>query len=144
MEIEFKPEKNNNNILVDDLSIKYKPEELTDDGVPTIETQLKEVEKRDIEDKLTFEEHNDKIYRREMKQRVKCLCLLKMDIPITINTLDLSNKRRAELQRLMHEYNDIPHEDIINEFNEKFSDFLDTDSRNSSFDFSKLPVYQYK
>lgn len=142
MEIEFKPEKNNN-IIVDDLSIKYKPEELTVDGVPTIETQLREIEKLDNEYKLTFEEHNDKIYKREMKQRVKCLCLLKMDIPITINTLDLSNKRRAELQRLMYEYNDIPHEDIIKEFNEKFSDFLD-DDRNSSIDYSKFPVYQYK
>lgn len=131
----------NKNVIVDDTKPIIK--ELTADGLPTIETQLREIEERDKEDKKTFEEHNDKIYRREMKQRVKCLCLDKMGMSITTNTLNINKKQRAELQRLMWEYNDTPHEDIVREFNEKFSDFLDY-IENPSLDISKLPIYQYK
>ena len=142
MELEIKTN-NDENPILKDFKLKYKPEELTDDGIPTIQTQLREIEERDLEDKKTFEEHNEKIYRREMKQRVKCLCLDKMGYEITINTLDLNKRKRDELQQLMYEYNDIPHEDIIKEFNDKFSDLLDF-VENSSIDYSKLPVYQYK
>ena len=76
-----------------------------------------------------------------MVQRVKCLCLDKMGKSILINTNDLSIKDRKQLQKLMWEYNDIEHKDIITEFNEKMSDMLE-DVKN--IDYSKLPIYEYK
>lgn len=140
MELEIKYSKPYNPIL-EEYAKKYKPEELTDDGIPNIETQLREIKEKDEEHQKTLKENEEKIYRREMVQRVKCLCLDKMGKSILINTNDLSIKDRKQLQKLMWEYNDIEHKDIITEFNEKMSDMLE-DVKN--IDYSKLPIYEYK
>lgn len=128
------------------LEIKEKPieniiiKEFTDDGIPTIETQLKEIELKDKEIENLVNENKDKIYKREMIQRVKCLCLIKMGKSIFTNTLDMKIKERNKLQALMWEYNDIDHKDIIKEFNEKIGDYMDEEE----IDFSRVPIYQYR
>jgi len=138
MELEIKPKLNP---ILDEYKLKYKPEELTDDGIPTIETQLKELKLKDEElEKEQEQIDKDKIYKREMIQRVKCLCLLKMNKSIFTNTLLMSLRERGKLQKLMWEYNDIDHKKIIEEFNEKIGEILD----DSEFDSSKVPIYQYK
>ena len=128
------------NPIIEDMKNKYKPEELTDDGIPTIETQLKEIAIKDEEYEKKCVENATKIYNREMIQRVKCLSLIKMGLSIFINTNDLSIKQRKTLQAYMWEYNDKDHQDIIKEFNEETSDMLD-DVKN--IDYSKLPVYDF-
>lgn len=139
MFLEIKEKKDFNPIL-EDMKNKYKPEELTDDGIPTIETQLKEIAIKDEEYEKKSVENAIKIYNREMIQRVKCLSLLKMGLSIFINTNNLSIKQRKTLQAYMWEYNDKDHKDIIKEFNEETSDMLD-DVKN--IDYSKLPVYDF-
>lgn len=140
MSLEIKEKKIVNPIL-EEYKKKYKPEELTDDGIPNIETQIKELKILDEEQEKTFLENKEKIYNREMVQRVKCLCLLKMNKSIFINTLDMNNKDRKTLQNLMYEYNDIEHIDIVKEFNEKIGDLIDD---NSEIDISNLPIYDFK
>lgn len=120
-------------------SEKYSKEELTPDGLPTIEIQLKEIEEKDEELLRINAENSIKIYNREMVQRVKCLSLLKMNQSIFINTLDLNKKLRAELQKIMYEYNDIEHDEIIKEFNEKIGDILD----DPKLEFEHLPIYNF-
>ena len=139
MFLEIKERKDYNSII-EDMKNKYKPEELTDDGIPTIETQLKEIAIKDEEYEKKCVENATKIYNREMVQRVKCLSLLKMGLSIFINTNDLSIKQRKTLQAYMWEYNDKDHQDIIKEFNEETSSMLD-DVKN--IDYSKLPVYDF-
>lgn len=136
MELEIKPKYTNP--ILEEYKLKYKPEELTDDGIPTIETQLKELKIKDEE--LEKEIDKDKLYKREMIQRVKCLCLLKMNKSIFTNTFEMKIKDRETLQKLMWEYNDIDHKVIIDEFNEKICEILD----DKGFDNSKVPIYQYK
>lgn len=138
MELEFKEKKYNN--ILEEYKLKYKPEELTDDGIPNIETQLKELKIKDEELEKDIDKDKDKIYKREMIQRVKCLCLLKMNKSIFTNTNEMKNRDREKLQKLMWEYNDIDHKIIIEEFNEKICEILD----DSEFDSSKVPIYQFK
>lgn len=135
MNLEFNPKKYSN-FIIEEYRNKYKPEELTDDGIPTIETQLKELELKDneLKDKII---DNEERFIREMKQRVKCLSLLKMNKSIFTNTLDLSLSERKTLQNLMWDYNDIPTETIIKEFNEKICDVMD----NKDFNYNNVPIY---
>ena len=74
-----------------------------------------------------------------MTQRVKCLCLNKINKSIFVNTLTLKEKERKKLKELMSEYNDIPCEEIIKEFNITVGEMLDDMEEK---DYSKLPVYQ--
>lgn len=134
MELEIKEVKLKNPYL-DEYSRKYKPDELTDDGIPNIDTQLREI--RELDEKQDINKVN---YNREMLQRVKCLSLHKMDKNILTNTLDLNNKDRKKLQEIMHSYNDIEHDIIIKEFNEMINDEL---FENVKIDYSKLPIYSY-
>ena len=87
-----------------------------------------------------MEENKDKIYKREMIQRVKCLSLLKMNKSIFTNTYDMKPRDKKELQRLMYEYNDIDQSEIIKEFNDKIGEIMD----NGEMDYSKVPIYQFK
>lgn len=134
MELEIKETKLRNPIL-EEYALKYKPEELTDDGIPTIETQLREI--KELDEKQDIDKVN---YKREMIQRVKCLSLHKMGKDIMFNTLYMSNKDKTKLQEIMHTYNDIEPEEIIKEFNELVNEVL---FENSSVDYSKLPIYSF-
>lgn len=135
MTLEIKPEFDNS--LLKEFSKKYKPEELTDDGIPNLETQLREIS--DYDNKLIdkFITKKDIIYRREMLQRVKCLALDKMGKHYMINTNNLTRKEKNKLQEFMHQYNDIDHEIIIQEFNDLVCNDLD----DVKTDISKLPIY---
>lgn len=142
MNIDFNVKKDNNIVVINDNPIiseyknKYKPEELTDDGIPTIETQLREI-KLD-EEKQTMKLNEEQFYKREMIQRVKCLSLNKMNKDIFTNTNDLKPSDKKKLQEIMYTYNDIDHEQIIKEFNELVcEDYLD----NPKYDYSKAPIY---
>jgi len=136
MKLEIKPTIMRN-LILEDYAKRYKPEELTDDGIPNIETQLKEIS--DYDNKLIdkFITKKDIIYKREMLQRVKCLALEKMGKHYMTNTNDLSRKERNKLQEYMHSYNDIDHEKIIDEFNAMVCIDLD----DAKTDISKFPIY---
>jgi hypothetical protein len=119
------------NPYIEEMRRKYKPEELTDDGIPTIETQLREIKEADEK----IKEYN---YNKEMVNRVKCISLYKMKKSILTNTLHLNARDRASLQNIMHSYNDIPHAEIIREFN----DIANTELfDNPNIDYSNLPIY---
>jgi hypothetical protein len=119
------------NPYIDEMRRKYKPEELTDDGIPTIETQLRELKEADEK----IKKHD---YNRDMLNRVKCIALHKMNKSIMTNTLNMNSRERASLQNIMHSYNDIPHTEIIDEFNEIVNAEL---FENPKIDYSQLPVY---
>lgn len=129
------------NPILEEYSKKYKPEELTDDGIPTIETQLREIRERDEEQLKSYTEDNVKRYNREMVQRVKCLALHKMGKNIMTHTNDLNKSNVEKLKFLMSEYNDIEHEKIIQEFNNVVNDEI---FDNPKIDLSILPVYEFK
>jgi len=134
-EIKEEPVVNNTiklpNPYIDEMRRKYKPEELTDDGIPTIETQLRELKEADEK----IKKHD---YNRDMLNRVKCIALHKMNKSIMTNTLNMNSRERASLQNIMHSYNDIPHTEIIDEFNEIVNTEL---FENPKIDYSQLPVY---
>jgi len=130
----------NTNHMIEEYRKKYKTEELTADGIPTIETQLRELKEEDdkvniIDDKKSLEN-----YKREMTQRVKCICLKEMDLSPFTNTNNMSLVVKNKLQKLMWTYNEMDHLKIISIFNTEMSDILD-DVKYT--DMSKLPIYNY-
>ena len=122
------------NPILEEYSKKYSKEELTDDGIPTIETQIREINELDEKQNI-----NNVNYNREMIQRVKCISLYKMGKSIMTNTNILNNRDRKKLQEIMHSYNNIDHKDIIDEFNIIVNDEI----FENDIDYSKLPIYQY-
>lgn len=142
MELEIKEKKDDNikldNPILAEYTKKYKPEELTADGIPTIETQLRELKVKDEEMEQKHKDEEDKRFKREMVQRVKCLSLVKLGKHFMYNTYDLNQKDRKKLQEIMWSYNDIEPEEIIKEFNELVCETLDNIK---DIDYSKLPVY---
>ena len=119
------------NPIIEEYRKKYKPEELTDDGIPTTETQLREIEEAD----KRLKEAN---YAKQMISRVKCLALYKMSKSIFTNTLHMNSRDRDILQKIMHSYNDVSHDEIIKEFNDIVNSEVFEDNK---LDYSKLPVY---
>jgi len=124
------------NIFLEENLKKYKPEELTDDFLPTTETLIKEIQNKDEELLKKYRDNDIKCYNREMTLRVKCLSLYKMGKSMMTNTLELSIKDRDKLKEIMLSYNDIPHIDIIKEFNENASQNIF-----DNIDVSGLPIY---
>lgn len=138
LEINDKPI--NNIKIVDNIEDNkkiYKPDELTDDRIPNIDTQLKELREKDQEMMEKYKKDDIKLYNKEMIQRVKCLSLNKMNKNIFTNTNNLNKKDRNKLQEIMWSYNDIEHKKIIDEFNDLVCDILD----DVNIDYSKLPIY---
>lgn len=123
------------NPILEEYANKYKPEELTADGIPNIETQLREMKEQDEKQQVDKVNHN-----REMIQRVKCISLFIMGKDIMTNTLNLNKRDRVKLQEIMHSYNDISEEEIINNFNNIVNEVL---FENDNVDLSKLPIYSY-
>lgn len=138
MELEIK-EKQPKNIILEEFRKKYNDDELTIDGIPNIEVQLKEIKLKDEEQLSKYNEEDKKRYKREMTQRVKCLALNKMGKDIMYNTTFLNIKDRKKLQEIMYSYNDVEPEKIIEEFNALACDVLDDIK---SIDYSKLPIYE--
>ena len=126
------------NMFLEENVKKYKPEELTADLIPTVETLLKQIDEKDAEQLEKYKNDNIKIYNREMIQRVKCLSLYKMNMSMMTNTYELNIRDRERLQEIMWSYNDIPHEDIVKEFNDKACKELFDYKQ----DVSKFPIYE--
>lgn len=127
------------NPILEEYKKKYNPEELTHDGIPTIETQLREIKEDEEKQKLNSKYNDEQKYKREMLQRVKCLSLNRMGKSIFTNTFDMKPSDRKKLQEIMWSFNDIDHEEIIKEFNELVcEDYLDNVKE---IDYSRLPVY---
>jgi hypothetical protein len=116
-----------------DQTIEYTPEELTPDGLPTVEAQLRRLEERDRELNQRRLENN----MRDLKMRVKCLALDSMGLNMLHNTNSLDYKKRDQLQNIMRTYEDKTPEEIRQLFNERCSDSLFI----SSMDPSKFPMY---
>jgi hypothetical protein len=78
---------------------------LTHDGLPTIETQLKNLEQIDLErqSKELTEEERDKKYKREMLQRIRCIALNAMGKNILQNPKTLSPKDKREFIKRIEE-----------------------------------------
>lgn len=127
------------NPILDEYAKKYKPEELTDDGIPNINTQLKELKQLDEEQEKKAEKNKDKKYKRELTQRVKCLSLNKMDKSIMTNTLLMNEKDRKKLQDIMWEYNNYDHKLIISQFDELVGNLLD----DKEIDIYTSPIYDF-
>ena len=124
-----------NNPILEEYAKKYKPEELTPDGIPNLETQLREMKEQDEKQQI------DKVnHRREMLQRVKCISLFIMGKDIMTNTFNLNMRERDKLQEIMYLYNDVSEEDIIDKFNTVVNEVL---FENDKVDLSKLPIYSY-
>lgn len=123
------------NVILEENVKKYKPEELTADFIPTIDTQLKEIEGTDYKE---LYENDIKLYNHEMLQRVKCLSLKKLGKDIMTNTSCLKDKDKKKLQEIMHSYNEIDHDKIISDFNEVVNEDLFEDNT----DMTKYPVYK--
>jgi hypothetical protein len=131
-------EKNNNQIISDDNYFKPLEEkkltdetEFTVDGLPTLEKQLRDLEKAD----KSIKEPN---YNKDMIMRVKCISLYKMGKPIMLNTFNMNKRDKDKLQLIMHTYNSVSHEDIIKEFNEIVN--IDIFEK-PDIDYSNLPIY---
>jgi len=143
------PNIENNNINMDNSNIdnyenpnlcqevdnKEPIKELTADGIPTIEQQLKDI--KEDEEKRIKDIDEIKEHRRNMLMRVKCLCLNKMGKSMFVNTNTLNNREKDKLIKLMNTYTEISSEHIIEEFNELCQDKLFLDGK----DYSNLPVY---
>ncbi len=126
------------NMFLEENVKKYKPEELTPDFLPTVDALIKFIDNKDIDQLEKYKNENIKIYNREMVQRVKCLSLYKMNKNIMTNTYELNNRDRVKLQEIMWSYNDVKHEDIIKEFNDKACEEL----FDYKVDMSNLPIYE--
>lgn len=128
------------NPILEEYAKKYTPEELTADGIPTIETQMKEIKDKDEKQLNKYYEEDINRYNREMKQRVKCLALKKMGKHIFTNTFTMTKFDKEVLQEYMWEYNNYEHKDIIDEFNKLICrEILD----NPDYDYSKAPIYEW-
>jgi len=140
MILEFDTKMKSDIKVIDDVFNGKLNNDLTPDGLPTIEKQLRDLDKFDKELEEKYQEKQDEIFKRDMNQRVKCLCLNKMNKSIFTNTLNMKERERNELKRLMSEYNDIPCDIIINEFNNIVGTMFDDMEEK---DYSKFPVYQH-
>ena len=78
---------------------------LTCDGLPTIENQLKKLEEVDIEreTKEISEEEKIKKHNREMLQRIRCIALDAMGKNILSNPKDLQPKEKREFIKRVEE-----------------------------------------
>ena len=78
---------------------------LTYDGLPTIETQLKQLEELDNErqNRELSEEEKDKKHKREMLQRIRCIALDAMGKNILSNPKDLQPKDKREFIKRIEE-----------------------------------------
>ena len=112
------------------MNIDYLPEELTEDGLPTVEAQIRRMVIRDTA--LTVQDKD-----RQLAMRVKCLSLNHMGLSPLHNTFNLDAKQRTILQDIMRTYEEKQPEQIIQEFNEVCSEKI----FNTQMEMSKLPLY---
>ena len=99
--------------------------ELTPDGTPTIEKQLKDIEESERVFNNIFEPDNQQEYHfKNMLKRVKFLGLYKMNKDPFMNTSNMSLIEKKILQREMNKYASYSDTDIITEYNEICGEML--------------------
>lgn len=113
---------------------EYPPEELTPDGLPTLDAQLRRLEDVDRE---TERNRPLQFQHQALAMRVKCLALDMMGLSPMTNTYSLSNKQREQLQNNMRTFETEEPETIIEQFNTVMNDKVFI----STLDPSKLPIY---
>lgn len=74
----------------------------------------------------------------ELTKKVKLLSLNKMNKSIFTNTFNMREYERKELQKIMHSYEDISVQEIIEEFNNMMNEKV---FDNPNVDISRLPIY---
>jgi len=86
---------------------------LTADGIPTIETQLRQIEEKDIESiKELSEEEKTKKENKDILMRIKCIALNAMDKNILIDPRSLSLRERKEFIKRVEELLILTEEEI--------------------------------
>lgn len=119
-----------------DLTRTYKPGELTLDGIPTIETQFK-----DIDDNEEYIQSNCKFVNKtsDLFSRVKFLGLVKMNLDPFSNTKHLTYMQKKQLQKEMNFYSEIHPDKIVDEFNDICGEMLS----DPKTDMNKLLVSRF-
>jgi len=110
---------------------------LTADGIPTIETQLKQIEEQELNNlkELTEEEKLAK-RRKEILQRIKCIALDAMGKNILINPKTLMPREKREYVKRIEELYILSEEEIINMFNNICQDTIF-----QSVDYTNCAIY---
>ena len=112
--------------------------ELTHDGIPTIETQLKKLEERDLESiKELTEEEKIKKDNKDTLMRIKCIALEAMGKNILINPKHLLPKEKREFIKRIEELYILSHDEIKQMFNTICHDTIFV----TGADYSNFPVY---
>ena len=112
---------------------------LTADGLPTIETQLKQLEEYEAErnEKNLTNDEQLKKHRREMLQRIRCIALDAMGKNILINPKQLIPKEKRDFVKRIEELYILSEEEIIIMFNNICHDTI----FQTGNDYSNYPVY---
>ena len=111
---------------------------LTHDGIPTIETQLSQIEQRDIEQiKELSEEDKIKKENRETLMRIKCIALDAMGKNILTDPRNFQPRDKKDFIRRIEELYILSAEEIKNMFNTICHDTIFVNGS----DYSNYPVY---
>lgn len=118
-------------VFTDPDGFSYTKADLTEDGVLSIEAQLRRIKYLDDKQNILIRD-----YGTNMKRKVLSICLNKLGLDIMTNTYSLKQSKREELQKLMWEYNGKDEETINNDF---YKACLDQELFDR--DYTKYPVY---
>jgi hypothetical protein len=105
--------------------------ELTPDGIPTIEKQLKDIEESEkvFKNMLDPATEIDNHFKNMLK-RVKFLGLYKMNKDPFMNTSNMSSIEKKILQKEMNKYAGYSETEIISEYNETCGELLSDSKTN--------------
>jgi hypothetical protein len=113
-------------------------ETLTPEGLPTIETQLKQIEQRDIEQiKELSEEEKVKKENKETLMRIKCIALDAMGKNILIDPRSFQPRDKREFIKRVEELYILTADEIKDMFNKICHDTIFINGS----DYSNYPVY---
>jgi len=105
--------------------------ELTPDGIPTIEKQLKDIEESEKVFKNMFDPATEiDNHFKNMLKRVKFLGLYKMNKDPFMNTSNMSSIEKKILQKEMNKYAGYTETEIISEYNETCGELLSDSKTN--------------
>lgn len=118
-------------VITDNEGFTYTKVDLTEDGVLSIEAQLRRIKYLDDKQNILIKD-----YGTNMKRKVLSICLNKLGLDIMTNTYSLKQSKREELQKLMWEYNGKDEETINNDF---YKACLDQELFDR--DYTRYPIY---
>ena len=118
-------------VFTDPDGFTYTKADITEDGVLSIEAQLRRIKYLDDKQNILIKD-----YATNMKRKVLSICLAKLGLDIMTNTYSLKQSKREELQKLMWEYNGKDEETINNDF---YKACLDQELFDR--DYTRYPIY---